>query len=389
MSPRLGRALRLLPSFPLASIQERRRRLEARGVDIIDVGAGDADLDPPPAAVARLQEAVGQRHYSRYAFQAGLPAFREAVSAWMRKRFGVSMDPFTELLPLQGSKDGLAHLPFAFLDAGDLAVLPDPGYAAYKGGVILAGGEPYEARLRREGDFLLPLRELRGDVAARARVVYLSYPNNPTTAEAPLEYLADAVEFCRERDALLVHDHAYSELAFEGYRPPSVFEVAGAKDVALELHTFSKTYNMTGWRLGWVAGNATLIGALAKIKAFVDVGVFLAVQAAGVAALESYDTWVPGNVARFQGRRDAALSGLRRSGFEVATPRATLYLWVPVPGDEPSEQFALRALEEEGVVVLPGRSLGAGGEGYFRVALTAPEERLAEAAARLGRVARG
>ena len=386
MAPKRSRALLNLPGYPLAGIPEKRRRLAAAGVDVIDLGAGDADLDPPPAAVAGLAAAAEKREMSRYPFQLGLPAFRESVAAWMAKRFGVHVDPFTEVLPLLGSKEGIANLPLAFLDPGDVAVIPDPGYQAYRGGVILAGGEPYLVPLRPENDFLIPLEGLPADVRSRMRMLYLNYPNNPTAAAAPLDYLRDAVEFCRENEVVLVYDHAYSEIAFDGYRPPSILELEGASGVALEFHSFSKTYNMTGWRLGWAAGGAELIESLSRVKTFVDTGVFKAVQAAGVAALESFDQWVPANVARFERRRDVAVESLREAGFSVTVPKATMYLWIPVPGGESSMAFAERALEEQGVVILPGEALGAGGEGFFRVALTVDEERIGEAAARLGKL---
>ena len=386
MAPERSRRLQNLPGYPLAGVPEARRRLESAGVDIIDLGAGDADLEPPPEAVRRLAEAASEPSMSRYAFQAGLPDLREAITNWMSRRFGVSLDPYAEILPLMGSKEGIAKLPLAFLDPGDAAVIPDPGFQAYQGGVLLAGGEPHLVPLRSENDYLLPLGEIPNEVRSHLRLVYLNYPNNPTTATAPLEYLEDAVNFCREHDALLVYDHAYSEIAFNGYRPPSILEVDGADGVALEFHSFSKTYNMTGWRLGWVAGNAGLIESLTKVKTFMDTGVFKAVQAAGAAALATYEQWVPGHVARFQARRDAAVEGLRQAGFSVTEPRATMFLWVPVPGGGSSLAFAERALNEEGVVVLPGSALGAGGEGFFRIALTVGEERMGEAAARLGRL---
>ncbi len=386
--PRSARVDRL-PGYPLAQIPEIRRSLEARGVDVIDLGAGDADLAPPPAAVEALQQAAADPRMSRYPFQLGLPAFREAVAAFMRKRFGVVLDPFREILPLIGSKEGIAHLPFGLLDPGDAAVLPDPGYQAYRGGVILAGAEPHLVPLRPENEFLVPLDEVPAEVAARTRMVILNYPNNPTTACAPDDYMCGAVDFCRRRGAVLVHDHAYSEIAFDGYRPRSVLEFEGARDVALEFHSLSKTYNMTGWRLGWAAGSPDLIALLSRVKTFVDTGVFLGVQAAGAAALSCWEEWVPGNVAVFQTRRDAAAQALDEAGFDITVPQATMYLWIPVPGAEPAEAFALRALEQEGVVVLPGSALGDGGEGFFRVALTVGPERLAEAAERLGRVGRG
>ena len=389
MAPERSRRFQNLPRYPLTGIPEATRRLEAAGVDIIDLGVGNADLDPPPEAVRRLAEAGAERGMSRYPFQVGLPDFREAIATWMSQRFGVSLDPYAEILPLMGSKEGIAKLPLAFLDPGDSAVIPDPGYQAYQGGVILAGGEPHLVPLRSENDYLIPLGGIPDEVRSRLRLMYLNYPNNPTTATAPIEYLEDAVNFCREHDAVLVYDHAYSEIAFDGYRPPSILEVDGADGVALEFHSFSKTYNMTGWRLGWVAGNAGLIESLTKVKTFMDTGVFKAVQAAGAAALAGYERWVPGNVARFQARRDVAVKGLRQAGFNVSEPRATMFLWVPVPGGGSSFAFAERALEEEGVVVLPGAALGSGGEGFFRIALTVDEERMREAAARLGRLVVG
>ncbi|HSM07146.1 MAG TPA: aminotransferase class I/II-fold pyridoxal phosphate-dependent enzyme [Longimicrobiales bacterium] len=379
VSQRLGR----LPGYPLAEVPAIRRALEARGVDVIDLGAGDADLAPPPAAVEALRVALDDPAMSRYPFQLGHPPFREAVARWMEKRFGVRVDPFQGLLPLLGSKEGIAHLPLAVLDPGDVAVIPDPGYQAYRGGVVLAGAEAHAVPLRPEHDFLIPLRELPAGIRDRTRMVILNYPNNPTTASAPRAYLEDAVAFCRERGAVLVHDHAYSEVAFDGYRPPSILEIPGAEDVAVEFHSFSKTYNMTGWRLGWAVGNPGLIGALSRVKTFVDTGVFKAVQAGGVGALESYDDWVPGNLEVFRARRDAAVAAFSNAGFEVTAPRATMYLWIPLPPGVDGDAFARTALEEAGVVVLPGSALGAGGTGFFRVALTVPEARLTEAAERL------
>lgn len=370
------------PTYPLADVPQIKRELTARGVDVIDLGAGDADLAPPPAAVRALIAAAGRPEMSRYPFQLGLPALREAIAAWMRRRFGVSLDPFREILPLIGSKEGIAHIALAYVGPGDATVFPDPGYLPYLGGTLLAGGEPHAVPLRAENDFLIPLDEIPDDVARRTRILYLNYPNNPTAAVAPRAYLEDAVRFCRERGAILAYDNAYSEIGFDGYRPPGILEIEGAMDVAVEFHSFSKTYNMTGWRIGWAAGNAAAIAALTRVKSFVDTGQFLAVQAAAAAALESYDEWVPGNVAAFQTRRDALVAALAAAGLEAPAPAATMYVWVPVP-EGLSEPFARRALLEQGVVIMPGAALGAGGEGYFRAALTQPVERLREAALRL------
>lgn len=386
MHPETSLRYQGLPPYPLAGIPEARRRLAAEGVDVLDLSAGDADLAPPPAAVNALRESAGNPALSRYPFNLGLAAFREEVVAWMKRRFGVELDPAREILPLIGSKEGIAHLPLGFLNRGDAALIPDPGYQPYKGGVWLAGGDPILVPLRAENDFLIPLQELSREDVARSKLLYLNYPNNPTTAVASREYLREAVEFCHRHRLVLVYDNAYSELAFDDYRPPSILEIEGGREVSIEFHSFSKTFNMTGWRLGWAAGNPDLVGVLAKVKSFMDTGVFLGIQAAGAAALRSWEEWLPANVAVFRGRRDAAAAALAGQGFEVKVPKATMYLWVPVPTGEASMDFCRRALEQEGVIVLPGSSMGQGGEGFFRVALTTSEARLQEAAVRLGRL---
>ena len=386
-SSRISRAVRDLPGYPLAGIARRKKELADAGVDVIDLGAGDADLPPPPAAVEALRAAASDPRLSRYPFQLGLPAFREEVAGWMGTRFGVEVDPYQEVLPLIGSKEGIAHLAMTVVDPGSAGIIPDPGYQPYIGGTLLAGGTPELVALREEKGFRIPLDELPDELLQRARILFLNYPNNPTAGTADLEYFRHAVELCRRHEVVLVHDHAYSEIAFDGYRPPSLLEAEGAMDVGIEFHSLSKTYNLTGWRLGWAAGNAELIEALSKVKSYVDTGAYLGIQSAGVAALQSWATWVPENVARFQARRDVLVDALRRQGFHVSPPRATMYGWIPVPTGETSEAFAERALEEEAVVVLPGGGLGRGGEGFIRLALTVEEARLEEAATRLGRVA--
>jgi LL-diaminopimelate aminotransferase len=371
------------PPYPLVEVPRIRRELRAKGVDVIDLGAGDADLAAPPAVIDALAAAATDPAMSRYPFQLGLPELREEIARWMQSRFGVALDPYMEILPLIGSKEGIAHLALAYVEAGDATIVPDPGYAPYLGGTLLAGGEPIVVPLRAAHDFLIDLDAIPADVAARTRIVYLNYPNNPTAATASVDYMRGVVDWCRANDAILAWDNAYSELAFEGYVPPSILEIDGARDIAVEFHSFSKTYNMTGWRLGWAAGGELAIAALSRVKSFVDTGVFLGVQAAGVAALRSHATWVPGNVRAFRERRDALVGALREHGFEVETPRATMYVWMRVPG-EPSAVFAHRALVEKGVVVMPGSALGAGGEGFVRIALTQSAQRLIAAAARLG-----
>ena len=373
-----------LPEYPLATIPQKKRELVARGVDVIDLGAGDADLAPPRAALDRMQDAVKEPSLSRYGFGLGHVPYREAVSAWMQRRFGVRFDPLTEVVPLLGSKEGISHLAFAYLEPGSVSIIPEPGYNPYQGGTLLASGEPYRYALRPRTDFLLDLDEIPRDVLDRTRILYLNYPNNPTAAIAPVEYLEDVVRVCRERDILLVYDNAYSEIAFDGYVPPSIFEVDGARDVAIEFHSLSKTYNMTGWRCGWAVAKPEIASTLLKVKSFVDTGQFMAIQAAGAAALESWAEFVPKNVAIFQARRDAAVSSFRSAGFECDVPRATMYLWIKLPEGIASATFTERLLEEQGVVVMAGSSFGAGGEGFFRISFVQSPARIAEAAQRAG-----
>jgi LL-diaminopimelate aminotransferase len=377
-----------LPEYPLATIPQKKRDLAERGVDVIDLGAGDADLAPPMAAVEALERAAREPAMSRYGFGLGLPAFREAVAAFMERRFGQRFDPFAEVVPLIGSKEGISHIALGYLEPGDIGIIPEPGYLAYLGGTLLAGATPYLFPLRQRSGFLVELDEVPLEVLMRTKLLYLNYPNNPTAAIAPPEYLRRVVERCRELDLLLVYDNAYSELAFDGYVPPSIFQIDGAREVAIEFHSLSKTYNMTGWRCGWAVARPEIAGTLAKIKSFVDTGTFMAVQAAGVAALESHSAFVPGNVRIFTERRDAAVAAFRRAGFRCEPPSATMYLWVQLPEGLPSAQFADRLVNEEGVVVLPGSAFGHGGEGYFRVSFITVPERLAEAARRAARVLR-
>ena len=384
--PKPAARVRSLPEYPLAAIPQRKRDLLARGVDVIDLGAGDADLAPPPAVVDALDRAARDPRMSRYGFGLGLPAFRDAISGWMSRRFGLAFDPLREIVPLIGSKEGIAHTAFGFAEPGDVCVIPEPGYLAYLGGTMLADARPHIVALRQANGFLLELDHLPREVLAKTRLAYVNYPNNPTAATAPRDYLERLVARCRELDILLVYDNAYSELAYDGYRPPSIFEVDGARDVAIEFHSLSKTYNMTGWRCGWAVARPELAGVLAKVKSFIDTGAFMAVQAAGVAALESWSDFLAGNLETFRVRRDAAVSAFRANGFACDIPRATMYLWVTLPDGIASAAFAERLMSEEGVIVLPGSAFGAGGEGFFRVSFIVPPHRLTEAATRAGRV---
>ena len=384
--PKPTARLKSLPPYALASIPQKKRELIAKGVDVIDLGAGDADLAPPPAAVDALAAAAREPAMSRYGFGLGLPAFREAISSWMHTRFGHTFDPLHEIIPLIGSKEGLAHLAFAYVQRGDATIIPEPGYNAYRGGTLLSDGEAYLYAITPRTNFLVELDEIPADVLKRAKILYLNYPNNPTGAIAPMEYLERVVQRCAELDIALVYDNPYSEMTFDGYVAPSIFDVDGARDVAIEFHSLSKTYNMTGWRCGWACGNRDIVAALAKVKSFLDTGQFMAVQRAGVAALESWKSWVPGNIAVFKERRDAAVRAFSANGFACEAPKGTMYLWLPLPEGIPSAEFADRLLEEHGVIVLPGSGLGAGGEGFFRVSFITSPERIAEAAGRAGKV---
>ena len=384
--PHLAGRFQTLPEYPLAGIPQKKRELAARGMDVIDLGAGDADLAPPPKAIEAIAKAVHTPAMHRYGFGLGYVPFREAATEWMAKRFGLRFDPFTEVVPLIGSKEGISHLALAYLEPGGLAIIPEPGYNAYQGGTLLASGEPYRYALRPRTNFLVDLDEIPEETLRRTRILYLNYPNNPTAAIAPREYLEHVVARCRALDILLVYDNAYSELAFDGYVPPSIFEIDGARDIAIEFHSLSKTYNMTGWRCGWAVASPEICSVLTKVKSFCDTGQFMAVQAAGAAALRSYDEFVPNNVATFKARRDAAVQAFRDAGFDCDVPRATMYLWIPLPDGIPSALFAERLLDEEAVVVMAGSSFGAGGEGFFRISFITSPERIADAARRAGRV---
>lgn len=383
---RFSDRLQALPGYPLAEIPTIIRRLREQGMDIIDLGAGDSDVPPPAVAVTAMQEALAIPSLSKYGFQQGLPAFRQAASRWVERRFGLHFDPMTELLPLIGSKEGLSHLPHAVINRGDVAIVPEPGYQAYIGGALLAGAEVHIAPLRPEKDFLLDLEAIPAPVLERARIVFLNYPNNPTAAIAPREYLARTVAVCRRYGILLAYDNAYCELTFDGYRAPSIFEIEGARDIAIEYFSLSKSYSMTGWRLGFAVGNKELIGALTRVKSYVDTGPWLAIQHAAAATLEQSDSIVGPIRDELARRRDAGVAALNAHGFTCTSPSAAMYLWVPLPVPVPSAQFTRRALEESGVVLLPGSGFGPAGEGFFRIALTVGPARLEEAARRLGAV---
>ncbi len=386
--PRQSARMATLPAYPLAHIPARKRALLAAGVDVIDLGAGDADLAAPDAAIAALHQATGEPAMHRYGFSLGHMPFRDAIAQYMHERFALSFDPLTEVVPLLGSKEGLAHVALAFLQPGDVAVVPDPAYAAYAGGTLLSDAELFAVRLAPAHDFLIEPSQIPPSVLERTRVLYLNYPNNPTGAIAPRAYLERIVRLCTERDILLVYDNAYAEMCFDDYVAPSIFEIDGARDVAIEFHSMSKTFNMTGWRCGWAVANPEIASALSRVKNFVDTGTFLPIQAAATAALSARRDFVAANVRVFQERRDAAVTAFRAQGFVCECPKATMYLWIQLPAGIASASFADRVREEQGVIVMPGSGFGAGGEGFFRVSFIQSAERTVQAAERAGLVLR-
>jgi LL-diaminopimelate aminotransferase len=375
-----------LTEYAVSDLVLLKRELAGQGRDVIDLSVGDTDLPPPAVAVEALRDAVGDPRMSKYGFQTGLVEFREAVARYMRRRFGVTVDPMTELLPLLGSKEGLAHFPLAFADVGDVCVLPEPGYPPYLGGAVLADADVELFPLTADRKFLVELEDVPRRRIAKTKLVFLNYPNNPTTAVAPLEYLERTVDFCRRHGIVIAYDNPYCETVYDGYRAPSIMEIEGAREVAVEFHSFSKSFAMTGWRLGWAVGGSHLIATLAKLKTYVDTGPFLAVQQAGARVLDEAEGIIEGIMGKLTARRDAAVSAFRGAGSTLEPPRATMYVWAPVPGDLPSRDFGRRLAEEEAVIVVHGSAFGAGGEGYVRAALTVEPERLAEAGVRMARV---
>lgn len=380
---RVSRRIEELPPYPFAEIDRRIEELKKRGVEIINFGIGDPDIPTPPHIVdeLRLQAARPENH--RYPSYQGMRRFREAVASWFQKRFGVELDPDREVLALIGSKEGIAHFPLACLNPGEAALVPDPGYPVYRSSVILSGGRPLDLPLLEENGFLPDLDSVEAAAWDKAGMLFLNYPNNPTAAVADLSFFEKAVFFARRHQVILAHDNAYSEITYDGYRAPSLLEVPGAREVGLEFHSLSKTYNMTGWRLGFAVGGAEAIAALGKVKTNVDSGVFNAIQLAGVAALEGPQECVEDNREKYRRRRDELVGALRSLGWKVDPPRATLYVWMRVPDGHSSESFTRELLERAGVVVVPGPAYGPRGEGFVRFSLTLPDEELREGVRRI------
>jgi LL-diaminopimelate aminotransferase len=382
----MAQRLTSLPPYLFAELDRRKSALRSKGVDIIDLGVGDPDLPTPQRIVECMREAVLDPRSHRYPSYEGLREFREAVSAWYERRFKVQLDPDHEVLALIGSKEGIAHIPLAFINPGAYSLVPSPGYPVYHAGTIFAGGKSFFMPLKEERGFLPDLGQIPQEVADAAALLFINYPNNPTAAVADTDFFAEAVAFAQRHALIVCHDAAYSEISFDNYTPPSFLEVDGAREVGVEFHSLSKTYNMTGWRLGFAVGNREILAGLGKAKTNIDSGVFQAVQRAGIEALTGDQSDVEGMRAVYQKRRDVMVRGLRAMGLEMTSPKATFYLWVKVPPGHTSVSFASLVLDEAEVVLTPGSGFGEAGEGYVRLALTVPEARLEEAAQRLQRM---
>jgi LL-diaminopimelate aminotransferase len=379
--------LRKLPPYLFSEIDKKKKAAIAAGRDVINLGIGDPDTPTPEFIIEALHLHARNPRTHTYALDDGDPTLRAAVARWFAKRFGVELDPDAEVFPTIGSKEAIGHFPLAYLNPGEAALIPVPGYPPYRSGTIFAGAEPIYMPLRRENGFLPDLGAISPADAERARLIYVNYPNNPTGAVASREFYGELVAFAAEHDLIIASDAAYAELAFDGFEPISLLSVPGAKERTIEFHSWSKTFNMTGWRIGFAAGSAALCAGLGRVKSNLDSGIFTAIQLASVNALERYDQFVPGLRAMYQKRRDAFCDRLAGLGLEVPKPAATFYVWFPTPEGRPSFEVAGRILEEADVVLIPGAGFGEPGEGFLRAALTVPEERLAEAAERIGRIA--
>jgi len=375
-----------LPPYLFAEIDRKKAGIRAKGIDIIDLGIGDPDIPTPEHIVRKIQEAAENPAYHTYPSYVGMPAFREAVTAWYLERFGVRLNPETEVLTLIGSKEGIAHMPLAFINPGDVGLYTSPGYPVYRVGIQFAGGTPYPVPLLEKNAFLPNLEAIPEDVKKRAKLFFLNYPNNPTGAVAEEDFFKRLIAMARKDEILICHDAPYTEMSYDGYRPLSFLQVEGAREVGVEFHSLSKTYRMTGWRLGFAVGNREALQALGKVKSNIDSGAFEAVQAAGIEALTGDQSCVDEMRATYQKRRDIMVAALNGMGLSVTAPKATFYLWIKTPEGFDSAAFATKVLEETGVVITPGSGFGAEGEGYVRMALTVNENRLREAIRRLSKL---
>ncbi len=371
--------LRKLPPYLFAEIDKAKRQAKARGRDIVDLGIGDPDQPTPPHIIEALYKAALDPNNHHYALDSGMPQLRQAIAKWYRKRFKVKLDADCEILPLIGSKEGVVHIPLAFINPGDYVLVPDP----CRNGAIFAGGVPYSMPLLAENDFLPELSKIKKDILKVAKLMFLNYPNNPTGAVADEEFYKKVIDFAHKNNILICHDSAYSEISFDGYRPMSILQIDGSKDVAVEFHSLSKTYNMTGWRIGWACGNRRAIEGLAKVKSNIDSGIFQAIQLAGIAALEGSQASIKQTNRIYKERRDTLVNGLNSLGWRVSRPKATFYVWAKALPGYNSTGLAKALLERADIIVTSGVGFGKYGEGYVRMALTVPKESIKVAIQRI------
>lgn len=372
-----------LPAYLFARIEKLIQEKKEQGVDVISLGIGDPDQPTPDFIIKKAMEEVQNSANHQYPSSVGMLPFRQGVADWYRKKFQVDLDPQTEVVTLIGSKEGIANINYCYVNPGDINLVPNPGYPVYEIGTLLAGGESYFVPLLKDNGFLPDLASIPTEIAKKAKIFWLNYPNNPTGAVANLEFFQEVVAFAKEYDLLVCHDHAYSEVVFDGYRAPSFLEAKGARDVGIEFSSLSKPYNMTGWRIGWAAGNKEMVEALGRYKSNVDSGAFQGVQYAGLAGLSDEGPFIKNMQDLYRERRDVMVKGLNEMGWNLTSPQATFYIWAPVPKGYTSAEFAEELLEKVGVVVTPGNGYGNYGEGFFRISLTIEKERMIEALARM------
>ena len=380
---RIAQRIQKVPPYLFAEIDKKKEAAIEKGVDIINLGIGDPDQPTPAHIINQLTESARDPKTHDYPPYEGTKEFRSAVSDWYLKKFGVNLNPQKEVISLIGSKEGIAHVFLAFIDPGDISLIPDPAYPVYKTGTLFANGEPYYMPLLEENGYLPDLDKIDEKIARKAKLIFLNYPNNPTGAIANKEYFKEVVDFAKKYDLLICHDFAYSELAFDGYQAPSFLEIDGARDVCLEFHSLSKTYNMTGWRIGFAVGSSEAVSALSIIKTNVDSGIFKAIQEAGITALSGPQDHIPRLINMYSERRNVVVDGLNQLGWNIKPPKATFYVWVPTPNRMNAIDFSNHILDKTGIIVTPGIGYGQYGEGYVRIALTVDVPRLEEAINRL------
>jgi LL-diaminopimelate aminotransferase len=379
----LASRVKSLPPYLFATIDVMKQEAKAKGVDLIDLSIGDPDIATPFHIVEAMKTAVEKPEHHRYPSYEGMLSFREAVAGWYKRRFDVTIDPANEVLSLIGSKEGIGHIPLAFVEPGDTVLVPSPGYPVYPVSVLFAGGESYFMPLREENGFLPDLKAIPESTLKKAKLIFINYPNNPTSAVAPRAFYEEVIALAVKYNIIVCHDAAYSEIYFDGEKPLSFMQIEGAKEVGIEFHSLSKTYNMTGWRIGFAVGNSVVLAGLGKIKSNLDSGVFQAVQEASITAINTDEAILADIRKTYQDRRDVLYEGLKAMGMEVIKPKASFYLWAKVPKQFDSSSFVAHILEKAGVLTTPGNGFGAPGEGYVRFALTVPVGRMKEAVERL------